>query len=975
MENIKLFDFKLDDLFDAPRGETLYSPLFPKGPRNKRTKTQIWQGKNRRGQWVCIKEYFAAEAPFFSREIPDPIWKSQKLDEKNPDPARRGLSLQRSALYTKFKNFPPLEKLKATLHDPQFAKILNAYSFEIEALVGHIARQYRLTRLPPPNRKGPLILPKEDESPEPSPHFSIETPWLEPLQLPHPKSDSQIISLLVEMFEAVAQLHSALVPIELFPPELISNLPLARNFPFVRLLHFDLSPNQFMVHPDTKRVVLIDFNSARPNCFEFDNFFWVASPYQPFYQFFDRPRLFKEEDFRRRFIPGPFYDLYSLGIIALFLISRDNPRQTRITQIKGFETLEKFKKIPPEELLQRIREKIASWPHSFRYTAIIELLEALLRPDLEEKIEAVRELLQVDPLKDWSLLPRAMDLLARELLERRLTVRWNSETLTIAADTPPREISALVEEIQWYSGVIPSPQPSPSQLTFFQTGPEVPALIGEKLFPLKPGEYKIFASYEGCVDWNNPLNLRVVAAESPQAELHHLSKGPKLAEIPGDYPTPQPSWSHSDNSPEKLNLISSPPQSPKTQTFEREKGSLPSSENFSQQSSSHSPPAGLTSEWTPDQTQDLTYSPLTPEKMEVDNSQRIEFTAVQEESVSPERDEQSALSFTPTPDFSPNPEGRFGPSEGLSPWGGGSYAPPEERGESHSLADGKTLVDYQMEMDYRSVYPSQQPQSPLPYYPPESAPPLQPAELFQNYTYPSYPPTPAGTSPIPESLERTDSLPLSSGTIQIVEEKPPPEGEYYLRPDQAAGKLEVSETIEDSGYPIPLDSSRGGRALEAPQSDDTIEEDQQIAEIASLEYYQYREKIYREIKEISDKCIEKLRRRELKPRSKELRKLASIYSDKELTSIERGFCLNNLTVLCYSLQFYQKNSIFWREVFGFDPLRELENWRKDFLENLEDNPPSLTNQWELLKLEKMEVKTRETIELARAVKEYLREKG
>lgn len=537
------FHFHAVDLFrnEETHWQALFSRAIASEINRTALGTQIWWGTTHTGEQRCLKEFYLADPTTFSRSIPDPVWRKPP-SQAVPDGQTRGLMPRRASLFDQMQDGTLKEEvIRAGGQHTDFRSQFNAYSFEVEALITQFARHYNCNQLVKTQYWGPLLLPNRG-----APRYVIEMEKLSTLPLPSPMDNLAILHRLIEMMTAVTQLHSMLLPIRCYPPELISDLNIARMHPITRPFHYDLSPDQFMLRQETahapQQVVLLDFNASRTAQTEYSTFSWRTIPGKDYYQPPERrAQVFDTESIV--FQSNPVYDLYSLLVIGMFLFLRKQDWQQRIQQIAGWESLDAFYQyLFADRLAQRLALEIPS-NRGIQAQPLLALMEAVLQHRPEERYVNLLELpkLQWHGQSDWMLLPKVADYLAREAMGRQFRVGWRRPHLQVQeGDTP----LSLLEQIDasachWRPGSmeegrIPTPPFRPDALRFLQAESTYPLLRDQSIDPQQAGVYTIYACWQGCIDRENPLYIEVTPAQSG---THYPQVSPPQEQPNNAYPT------------------------------------------------------------------------------------------------------------------------------------------------------------------------------------------------------------------------------------------------------------------------------------------------------------------------------------------------------------------------------------------------------------------------------------------------------
>jgi hypothetical protein len=484
---------------------------------NSKLGTSIWLKHIDANLTRCIKAFCLAEPDLYHREIPDPVW-HRDLSTHQITGAERGLSAVRAQLYD---NMPDLYALHQKHNEEdflkQFRKQFNAYSFELEALITQIAQCYGHNLLVSAYHWGPMQL----ESSEP-PKYAIEMERLQELPLPEVGDHLMSMHRLISMMSAVCQLHAMLIPVRCYPPELVRNIQLAHRNPFTRSFHYDLTPDQFLSRPNLEhgcdQLVLIDFNSSRMAYAENDNFFWRAMPGKHYFQHPELRNL-KNYNPNSSFQSSPCYDLYALLAIGLFFMMRNNDNQKKPEQITGWNTPKNFYNfLQRPDLtahLQAISNKQAT---GFAIEPLIRLIAAAMQGEIEQRIDSLCAINGLDwaGSGDWMLAPKAMNYLARHCMGRSFQVSWRLDVPPLQEGDQPVDLRALLDSSHCYgkegsqeSGRINVPQFNTGDIFYMQAEDSYPIVFRGKIHPAQAGEYQIFACWQGCVDFKNPLKIQI----------------------------------------------------------------------------------------------------------------------------------------------------------------------------------------------------------------------------------------------------------------------------------------------------------------------------------------------------------------------------------------------------------------------------------------------------------------------------------
>ena len=530
------------DLFlsEPQRCESRYRRVVTADDKhNQDTGTQLWWAERHNGEKRAIKEFTGFSPQQWSRKLPDPAWQLGKLHASGHE---RGLSPQRAAIFDRIYRDHSLKqdmlRGQHISHHPEFASFFRPPTFELEALITQFAAYLGMDLLVRADDWGSLYLPGRADA---SAMMGMER--LEELIFPQPRECLAILDQLLAMMAAVTQLHSLLIPIRCYPPEMTPHLESSRKTPYVRPFHYDLSPHQFLMREEDglRKLILIDFNASRADQAEFSSLSWQSIPGKDYYQAPERrSQPSPSQTLSLSFRSHPVYDLYSLLVIGLFLLARDPKREEKnIRQVEDWHDITRFYRMLNDGSLPH---KLLSWyasPRSYRemITRLQPLMSAALHARPEDRIQQLQRLPHLGwrGEEDWMLIPRCMDWIARIVLERRFSIQWRSPHLHITTEDAARPIADLIDPAGclwqpsrleegrvlsslWlpddgYNGLF-SPQ-AHQRLSFLQAENQAPLLQYNHLIPQIPGEYTLFASFGGCVDFQRPLHVTVTPASSP----------------------------------------------------------------------------------------------------------------------------------------------------------------------------------------------------------------------------------------------------------------------------------------------------------------------------------------------------------------------------------------------------------------------------------------------------------------------------
>lgn len=524
------FYFHGVDLHRDPssQSEERYRKAFTDKHNRPALGTQIWRATTHSGQSVCLKEFYVAEPEHFHREIPDPIW-NHADSARVPKGKERGLAEHRAQLFDKMQSAAYKREVEKKGNDHQdFRSQYNAYSFEIEALITQFAQYYGCSHLVQANFWGPLQLPGRE-----APRYSIEMEELTELKLPSPGDKLQITHCWIDMMLATTQLHSMLIPIRCYPPELIPDLDVARRHPITRPFHYDLSIDQFLWRTSSKdeppEVVLIDFNASRTAQVEYSTFSWRTIPGKDFYQAPERRGVGLNETGSISLRSNPIYDLYSLMVLGLFMYMRTEAHQIKIQHIvewsiehtKTKKSVEQFYDyIFDTRFRERLRQKLRG-NRSVSIDPLLTIMDAVFQKDPRTRLESLRTLqeLRWEGLSDWMLVPKATDYIARHVMGRKIHIIWKEAHIVLEESEEERSI---VDCIDWSAsqfehgslelGRIHTRTFDAQQVFFIQKEESYPIVRKHSIEPRQVGHYTIYAAWNGCIDFEHPLHIEVQSA-------------------------------------------------------------------------------------------------------------------------------------------------------------------------------------------------------------------------------------------------------------------------------------------------------------------------------------------------------------------------------------------------------------------------------------------------------------------------------
>ena len=521
--------FQSVDLYldDPAQHEELYNDLTPYIDGRSAMDTRILWAKTKRGEARCLKEFSLADTRRYFREIPDPGWHKSPTSEQSQKTQNRGLQFERAESFQKLLSGELQKEIIqcGPYQNMNFRCQFNAYSFELEALIMQFALHYGCQRLVTSYRWGPLYFKEND-----GPRNTIEMERLESLAPPAPRDLLHITHRLIEMMSATTQLHSMLIPLRCYPPELTKDLEAARKQQIARPFHYDLSPDQFMQRPDhfgsNPQVILIDFNASRVDQTDYSDFSWRTIPGKDYYQPLERRSQQElQEDLTHR--SSPMYDLYALLMIGLFYLRRTTESQRHIRDIKGWGKLDYFYKyLHAPKFASRLCHIIPS-NKGIHPEPLAELMAIVFQKDPVKRKQELRRFLgftQNPLLREWMMVPVAMNFIAEKVMGRTFRIAWRQNHIQqMEAKETEIPLSTYVDlqhsewlEGKWEHGRISHPTFTADQLFFFQAENQLPIVRKGLLIPAHPGKYTVFASFGGCVDLENPLHIEVLASQRNQ---------------------------------------------------------------------------------------------------------------------------------------------------------------------------------------------------------------------------------------------------------------------------------------------------------------------------------------------------------------------------------------------------------------------------------------------------------------------------
>ncbi|HAA58970.1 MAG TPA: hypothetical protein DCE42_29720, partial [Myxococcales bacterium] len=466
--------------------------------------TQIWWAQSHNNEERCLKEFFIADPQTYYRQLPSPRWHELK-QLSHLSGTQRGLSPQRAELYNRLVDGSLKEEIKeqGPAQHFFFRNLFNVYSFEVEALITQFAMRYGCDRLVQTYGWGPLYLPQR-----PSYRYVIEMERLDELEAPAPGDYLNIVHRLIEMMAAVTQLHSMLVPLYAYPPEIVREMIHTPYVQLTRPFHYDLSPDQFMCRrgqqgaPD--KVILIDFNASRMAETEYSDFSWKTIPGKDYYQPPERRAQASSALEEVTFRSNPIYDLYAILVIGLFYLRRQDLQCKRIQDIPRWNDIAYFyQEIQSNQLAEQLYQQISK-NKGVQPQALISLMTAAFQSNPQERED---QLQRIPPLNwrgtsDWMLLPKAMDLLARNCMQRQFHVQWLSDRIQIPQSHTPQSISTYMDmpSCHWQAGPFEEgrlhhPDFSPEACFFFQEDNNLPFIKEGQLLPHTTGTLTVYASF------------------------------------------------------------------------------------------------------------------------------------------------------------------------------------------------------------------------------------------------------------------------------------------------------------------------------------------------------------------------------------------------------------------------------------------------------------------------------------------------
>lgn len=702
-----------------------YREVYSSGTQRPQLGTEIWWAEDHTGQERCLKEFMAADLEDFGRKIPDPAW---GLGGK-PRGSQRGLAPRRAAIYDQIHHGSLKQEIArfGPNANPEFRSLFCVSAFELESLITQFARYYGCTQLVQADHWGPIRLESRKKA-----FPLIEMERLSPLTLPHPHDALSILDRVLAMMSAVVQLHSMQIPLRCYPPELVPDLDLPASWNFARPFHYDLSPDQFLLRAGnaqtTDQVVLIDFGAARIDQTDFSEFAWRSIPGKDYYQPPERRAHPLGQTLALSYRSHPAYDLYALLVIALFLFARQDPHQEKIQQIDSWNDTTGFYAFLFQDDLASALQAFFPSRKYIDPTPLMALMRAVFQKKPEQRTESLLALpdLRWPHEQDWMLLPRAMDLLAKQSMGRRFQIQWKQNPISLPQHHAPFPLHAHLDPQQtrwtpgkWENGRINHPLYSLDQIFFFQDGALGPVLFNGHIHPQTPGKHTIYASFGGCVDFLNPLIVEIQPTPQPLAQPAQQppAQQPQLSPQPPAQPAPQPQLSTQPPTPQPY--LSHHPATSATSAASATSATIPSPHDTILDD-----PAVLQAVWE-DITRSKSLSPQATHPLE----QTDPYAA----------SAQTAPHYTPAPSMPSSfhttqpPYTRYSTSSQAEP--SDIFSAPKDLSGSAIFPASKDLDDSGI---FESPYPRNAPAS-VPYNTPASTPYNTPASA------PYHPQSPAGT--------------------------------------------------------------------------------------------------------------------------------------------------------------------------------------------------------------------------------------
>ncbi|MCB9639677.1 MAG: hypothetical protein H6727_12360 [Myxococcales bacterium] len=916
-----------------------YSEVYTSGTQRPHLGTEIWWAEDHEGQARCLKEFMAADLEEFGRKIPDPSW---GLGGK-PRGAQRGLASRRAAIFDQLHHGSlkqELARFGPGAH-PDFRSLFCISAFELESLITQFARYYGYNQIVQANYWGAVRLDSRKKA-----HPIIEMERLSPLTLPAPHDALSILDRLLAMMSAVTQLHGMQIPLRCYPPELVPDLESSDAWSFARPFHYDLSPDQFLLRQGNARipdqVVLIDFNAARIDQTDFSEFAWRSIPGKDYYQPPERRAHQIEQSLALSYRSHPSYDLYALLVIALFLFARTDGRQQKIQQIDEWSDIKGFYGFLFQEDLRSALQKLLPPRKYIDPSPLIDLMYALFQKRPEQRTQA---LLGLDRLgwrreSDWTLLARSMNLLATEAMGRSFRATWKTSHLQVPQESAPLALTHLLEPRQttwspgkWENGRINHPLYSQDQIFFLQeSGP--PALYEGSFLPHTPGRYSFVACFGGCVDFQHPLQIDVIAQPQIAAPSQSQAKSsssyhahsPSSSSMTADFgPSPEstadfgssakiaPQWSDS-----AVGYASPSPDDPSDFAFQ---ASMPAIHDPEINQPQDPRVNGKTEETHPSATTDLHDTLMDDPALLQGFWEEVHASRPRADSVLLDPTHTSELTDSSILDAvslerEDNPAGthffRRDPMDAV--WSPPSHQPLPSPVPASSPSHGTGRYD--REAAIASSRPSSQPMASL-----------SPSQAQRRW------------EPPPGIDEAILSDP------PWVEDLKPPPSSHAQRSSQHASSLYPEATHHDV---LAARSQRAENALDQlveqvaskQQMDHPIgrwlEEIQQCNDLEKLKRDEENARQMAQedittlllINILSRQCFLLCEKQQLRARSQELHHLAMLRDNKMPAVHIEGLWLNNLAMVCCRVALQEQRWPSWEGLIGFSPIKALAAWLK-----------------------------------------------
>ncbi len=377
---------------------------------------------------------------------------------------------------------------------------------------------------------------------------AIELPRLDKYRHRSPSEWREGVGDLVEILEAIHQLHSLFIAKEDYPAELQAKI--SDDGGFHHPIHLDINPSQVM-RDANKRLVLIDFGYGRildEKIKRSTNFLGVRTElYPPPEQL----RGLHESALDFRDYCQEVIDVYPVAIMLFqFLTGLEYASEvyakTGVDEVPAAavgkyreDHLEKvLKEISIDREFDRVREPLLAW------------LKAITETAWENRKRAILELLGKGEhgwKGEWNLAIRSADYLSRKVLGRNLKITLNEARLpgarrpwlhlcaTPEADASVVPLADLVEtalvqdgtnartvptsEVRWFARGVPRFD-SAAESERYRRGIALrdktaemvnrPVVWRNCFRPWWPGSYRLYPTWHGLVAWDAAVDIEVI---------------------------------------------------------------------------------------------------------------------------------------------------------------------------------------------------------------------------------------------------------------------------------------------------------------------------------------------------------------------------------------------------------------------------------------------------------------------------------